>query len=176
MNGSRKLFAVAICGTTLVVAGCGSTSSRSTTHAVSPTVPAQSANHYSRQITQSGRSVGPGTIVIRRLGSIHYGCSGANGIDAVLDPRGVLATETAYVEGAGHQHLRGGTIQPGTTGFAANAPAGGSELWHVIQSTEPETLDARIAITVGSGCAARWTAQVGVISHAGAWSPPHPWL
>jgi hypothetical protein len=114
--------------------------------------------------------------VLPRLGTIRYRCVGANSINAVLDPRGVLATESAYVEGAGRQHLRAGTIQPGASGFAVAAPTGGSELWHVVQSTEPVTLDARVAITVGNGCAAQWLARVGVISHAGTWSPPQPWL
>jgi hypothetical protein len=101
---------------------------------------------------------------------------GSSGITAVLDPRGVLATETAYVEAAGHQHLRGGTIQPGEPGFAVQAPASKSELWHVIQATEPQTLDARITITVGAGCTGQWLVRVGVISHAGPWTPPQPWL
>jgi hypothetical protein len=112
--------------------------------------------------------------VLPRLGTIRYQCHGASRITAVLDTRAVLATETVYVEGAGRQHLRGGTIQPGAPGFAVMA--GGSELWHVIQATEPETLDARIAITAGNGCTAQWLARVGVISHARAWSPPQPWL
>ena len=175
MNGPRTLLAAA-CAAALALAGCGSATTRSTTHTERPVVPAQRANHYASQSTKSGRSTGAGAIVLPRLGTIRYSCAGANGIDAVLDPRGVLATESAYVEGAGRQHLRGGTIQPGATGFAVKAPTGGSELWHVVQSTEPLTLDARIAITVGNGCTAQWLARVGVISHAGAWSPPQPWL
>lgn len=94
---------------------------------------------------------------------------------AVLDPRGVLATETAYVEDGGHRHLRQGTIQPGTT-FTATNSASRSEVWHVIQETEPETLDARITITVEQDCTGQWRAQVGVISHTGSWTPPRPWL
>jgi len=175
MNRWRRLL-VAVCGATLALAGCGSTTTRSTTHTASPTVPAQPANRYASQTTKSGRSTGAGAIVLPRLGTIRYACDGTNSITAVLDTRAAPATETVYVEGAGRQHLRSGTVQPGATAFTVKAPTGGSELWHVIQSTEPLTLDARIAITVGNGCAAQWLARVGVISHAGAWSPPQPWL
>jgi hypothetical protein len=175
MSASRNLFAVALVGTMLAVAGCGGTTSRSTAHAVTRTAPSHSAHHYASQATQSGRSIGPGTIVLPRLGTIHFRCAGANGITAVLDPRGVLATESAYVEDGSHRHLRAETIQPGTA-FAATNPSSRSELWHVIQSTEPETLDARITITVQPDCTGQWLARVGVISHAGAWSPPQPWL
>lgn len=173
MNGPRALLAASVCGALVAVAGCGTAAHQS---GRSSTTQSQPAIHYSSQTTQSGRSVGPGTIVLRRLGTIRFACERAGGITAVLDPRGVLATETAYVEGAGHQHLRGGTIQPREPGFAVKAPASKSELWHVIQETEPQTLDARITITVGAGCTGQWLARVGVISHAGAWSPPQPWL
>jgi hypothetical protein len=177
MTAPRNLCAVAVAlvGTVFAGAGCGGRTNRSTAQAVTPTAPSHSASHYSSQVTQSGRSIGPGTIVLRRLGTIHFRCAGPKGITAVLDPHGVLATESAYVEDGGHRHLRAETIQPGTA-FAATNPSSRSELWHLIQSTEPETLDARITITVEPDCAGQWRARVGVISHAGAWSPPQPWL
>ena len=171
MSGPRPLLVAIVCGAAPAVAGCGATT-HSSTHRTPQRRPAV---HYASQSTQSGRTVGSGTIVLHRLGTLRFRCVSANGIVAELDPRGVLATERAYVEGDGHRHLRAGTIQPGTV-FAAPDPASGSELWHVIQDTEPETLDARITITMGPGCTGRWRAQVGVISHAGRWSPPQPWL
>jgi hypothetical protein len=177
MNVRRGLLAVGACLAAAAPAGCGSAttgSTRPTTHSQRPAVPATRASHYASQTTKSGRSTGAGTIVLPRLGTIRYACGRAGGITAVLDARTVLATETVYVEGAGRQHLRGGTVQPGATSFAVKAA--GAELWHVIQSTEPETVDGRIAITVANRCAAQWLARVGVISHSGPWSPPAPWL
>ena len=177
MNGPRRLPAAFVCVAVLALAGCGGTATRSTTHARSPTVPVTTG----QQLCEPDDKVGAfrGSLARSSFAGWERSITAAPARAAstpCLDPSGVFATETAYVEGADRQHLRGGTIQPGARRVRGEGACGRSELWHVIQSTEPETLDARIAITVGNGCAAQWLARVGVISHAGAWSPPPPWL
>jgi hypothetical protein len=53
-------------------------------------------------------------------------------------------------------------------------------VWHIIQSTEPSTLDGIVTLTWETGAPGcspvRWRSFVGVISHVGNWTPPRGWL
>jgi hypothetical protein len=120
-------------------------------------------------------------ITVPAVGSLRYRCDRAKGqVSAVLGGQ-ITATESVYVEGDDHRHLRSAQ-SVATTPFAVADARTATLLWHVIQSTEPRTLDVRIAIDfhAGSGgptCSpTRWRSTVYVISHQGNWSPPAGWL
>jgi hypothetical protein len=120
-------------------------------------------------------------ITVPGVGSLSYRCDRAKGqVSAVLGGQ-ITATESVYVEGDGHRHLRSAmSVAPRPFGIAGTKTA--TLLWHVIQSTEPRTLDVRIAIDFhaaasGPTCSpTRWRSTVYVISHQGNWSPPPGWL
>jgi hypothetical protein len=159
----------------LVLAGCGGGSSSTTTTTSTAAPQARGTSH-------TGRSGGTGVIVLPRgVGSLSYGCDRAHGqVEATLGGR-IEATESVYVEGDDHRHLRA-SRGVSSSPFAVTGARSGTLLWHVIQSTEPRTLDVRIAIdfgraTSGPACArTRWTSTVYVISHDKPWSEPPGWL
>ena len=89
-----------------------------------------------------------------------------------------MATENVYVEGAGRRHLRSGIVQ---TGFKLSGVRTRVLAWHIIQNTEPRTLDAIVSVSAQpsgtGGCSSvRWRSFIGVISHAGHWTAPRGWL
>jgi len=118
------------------------------------------------------------------IGSLRYSCDRAAGrVSATLGGR-IEATESVYVEGDGHRHLKAASMVLGP--FAVAGAQTQTMLWHVIQSTEPRTLDVRIMLefpsSAGGSAGARscsptrWTATTYVIPHDKAWSAPPGWL
>jgi hypothetical protein len=165
--------------------GCGSSSghsSSSTTHPRART-PAPPAGR-SQATVRSGHSHGSGVIRIAGIGSLSYRCDPRRQrVSATLGGR-IEATEGVYVEGDGRRHLRAASrvAQP----FSVDGARTRTMLWHVIQSTEPRTVDVRVLLVFGAasgraataiGCAStRWTTTIYVIPHDKAWSPPPVWL
>jgi hypothetical protein len=161
----------------LPLAGCGGGSSSSSTTATTST-----ATPQARGTSHAGRSAGTGVIALPRgAGSLSYRCDRTHGqVEATLGGR-IEATESVYVEGDDHRHLRSSRSVISSP-LAVTGVRSGTLLWHVIQSTEPRTLDVRVAIDFGRAsdgpaCAqTRWTSTVYVISHDKAWSEPPGWL
>jgi hypothetical protein len=98
----------------------------------------------------------------------------------------IIATESVYIEADHHRHLRAGIV--GVSGSSRISVAGvrtSSLSLHVIQSTEPRTLDGTIVLDfqpspqgpTAIGCVhTRWTSTVTVIRHDRQWSTPPGWL
>jgi hypothetical protein len=120
-------------------------------------------------------------ITVPGVGSLSYRCDRAKGLVSAMLGGPINATESVYVEGDGHRHLRSAS-RVDAPPFSVADTRTATLLWHVIQSTEPRTLDVRIAIDFhgsagGPTCSpTRWTSTVYVISHQGAWSAPPGWL
>src|SRR5262249_10762052 len=115
------------------------------------------------------------------VGSLAYRCDRTRQrVSATLGGR-ILATESVYVEGDGHRHLSASSSVIASP-FAVTGVRSGTLLWHVIQSTEPRTVDVRVMIdfrggSSGPACApTRWTSTVYVIPHDKKWSEPPGWL
>jgi hypothetical protein len=117
------------------------------------------------------------------VGSLSYGCDRATRqVSATLGGQ-FLASESAYVEGDRHRHLRMAGLDPGAhlTVSGVQTPM---MLWHVIQSTEPHTFDVRITLDFRGGSSAgaigcsptRWTSSTNVITHDKPWKVPAGWL
>jgi hypothetical protein len=174
----RRAVCLSVCALAAIVAGCGGSKSSSTTTTTSTAPPAGVAGAE----VHSGQSAGSGLIALPNgVGSLSYRCDHGNqGVSATLGGR-ILATESVYVEGDAHRHLRASRNVIASP-FAVTDARGATLLWHVIQTTEPRTLDVRIAIDfhrapAGPDCSpVRWTSTVYVISHSKAWSAPPGWL
>jgi hypothetical protein len=98
----------------------------------------------------------------------------------------VLATEDVTVERDGGRHLLRATLGlPAHNQVTVPFAAYGSLIFRVIQSTEPETLEATVRLDFHTGptgstrliaCAlTRWTSTVNVIGHGAKWSLPQAW-
>lgn len=154
------------------------TSTTTATTATSASV--TSAQHYVRTVVHSGTTGRSGAINLANLGTINYRCSQTGGLLSAELAGGIRATETVYVEGEAHRHLRSGTVQPPPAFTLSGVPTR-VLAWHIIQSTEPQTLDGIISVNVQPGGTAgcksvRWRSFVGVISHAQKWTAPRGWL
>jgi hypothetical protein len=182
-NGAAPI-ALAVAALTAVMSGCGSSSGHSSSITTRPRArtPAPAAGRRHAAV-RSGRSRGSGVIRIVGIGSLSYRCDPRRRrVSATLGGH-IEATEGVYVEGDGRRHLRAASsvAQP----FSVNGARTRTMLWHVIQSTEPRTLDVRVLLDFGAapsaaaaiGCAStRWTTTVYVIPHDKPWSPPPAWL
>jgi hypothetical protein len=159
----------------LFVAGCGGSKSSSSTTTSAPSGSTLTAK-------SSGQSNGSGVITVPGgVGTLRYSCDrSGKKVSATLGGR-ILATESAYVEGDDHRHLRT-SANVIASPFGVAAVRTGTLLWHVVQSTEPRTLDVRILIDFHGASGAptcsptRWTSAVYTISHDRKWSAPPGWL
>lgn len=180
--------AAVVCALALVAAGCGSskpdrsgsvTTSSSTSATSASTVssgPGTGTVRYVRTTMHSGRPGPSGAIPVAALGRISYRCAGG-AVRASLGGR-VVATERVYVEGDRRRHVRAGTVQPPAR-LAVAAVRDRTLIWHIIQSTEGSTLDGVVTVRFDAAAACspvRWTSFIGVVSHAGHWNAPRPWL
>ena len=171
------LVTLAVATLAAAASGCGGSGGSSSSSASSPAV-APPAAQARPAVVRSGSSDGAGLITVSGgIGSLRYSCDRASGsVSATLGGR-IEATESVYVEGDGHRHLKAGMMVLGP--FAVVGARTGTMLWHVIHSTEPRTLDVRIRLQFPTdrGCSpTRWTATTYVIPHDKPWSPPPGWL
>jgi hypothetical protein len=143
----------------------------------------RTTSHRSRQpsSTTRGSSAARATqiVALSGLGSLSYRCEGSRGIEATLDPQPANATEYATVEGNNGRHLRAARLNPGPTQLSTPIARYRTLTWRVIQSTEPETLEATIRLYWGEGpseCSLTdWTSKVHAIAHQRAWTLPSAW-
>jgi hypothetical protein len=172
----RSSILLAAGALSLFVAGCGGSSKSSS----NTTTSAPSGSTLTAK--SSGQSNGSGVITVPGgVGTLRYSCdrSGKN-VSATLGGR-ILATESVYVEGDDHRHLRT-SANVIASPFGVSAVRTGTLLWHVVQSTEPRTVDVRILIDFHGSSGAptcsptRWTSAVYTISHDRKWSEPPGWL
>jgi hypothetical protein len=172
VRGSILLLAGAA---VLFVAGCGGSKRSSSTTTSAPAGSTLTAK-------ASGQSNGSGVITVPGgVGTIRYSCDrSGQRVSAMLGGR-ILATESVYVEGDDHRHLRSST-NVSASPVAVTGVRTGTLLWHVVQSTEPRTLDVRVLIDFHGDSGAptcsptRWTSAVYTISHDKQWTPPPGWL
>jgi hypothetical protein len=172
----RGSISLSACAVLVLLAGCGGGSTTSTTTTTTAAPPGAARS------THSGQSTGTGVITLPSgVGSLTYRCDSAQQrVSATLGGR-ILATESVYVEGDDHRHLSASRSVI-TSPFAVTGVHSGTLLWHVIQSTEPRTVDVRVTIDFhgASGVPAcsptRWTSTVYLIPHDKKWSEPPGWL
>jgi hypothetical protein len=175
----RGSISFCACALAVLIAGCGGggSSSTATTGTTAGTTGAPPAGAAGGKV-QSGQSTGPGVIALPRgLGSLSYRCDHAQrGVSATLGGH-ILATESVYVEGDGRRHLRASRNVIANP-FAVTDAHSTTLFWHVIQTTEPHTIDVRVAIDFHrpSCSPTRWTSTVYMISHDKQWTEPPGWL
>ena len=174
-RGIRALAAAAATAAATALGGCGG----STTHTVTSTKTVTTTTTAPSPAPSSSAS---GTIeTLPLLGSLSYTCRGARPSEVTFDGAAATATESVTVEGDGGRHLRAATLNPGMTERLTIAVGANRTLiWRVIQSTEPDTRVATVRVTFnpqnGFACAlGGFATEVGLISHAGAWTPPKAW-
>jgi hypothetical protein len=117
----------------------------------------------------------PYVVALPGLGTITDTCGSGHLVRATFDATKAPATETVSVEGDDGQHLRAGTMNPGSDTLAA-PPAGYHQLtWRVVQSTEPHTIVETVAQQFNGCAVTSSTPSLRVISHDGKWTPPSEW-
>lgn len=110
-----------------------------------------------------------------------YRCEGARGVQVAFDARTASATETATVEENRGRHLELATLNRRPGRITVPAARYTTLTLRVIQSTEPETLEATVRLRFNWGkntfaCSlTSWRATMNVIGHQGPWSVPKAW-
>jgi hypothetical protein len=180
VRGHALVPIVVVCAGVLL-SGCGGKGSSSTSNTVT-----RSSASGAGGTLRSGQSGGSGAITIPSLGSLTYNCDRVTQrVSATLGGT-IIATESVYIEADHHRHLRAGTVGvSGSSRISVVDVRTSSLSLHVIQSTEPRTLDGTIVLdfqpspqgATATGCArTRWTSTVTVIRHDRQWSTPPGWL
>lgn len=117
----------------------------------------------------------PYVVALPGLGTITDTCASGHLVRAAFNAAEAPATETVSVEGDDGQHLRAGTMNPGSDTLAAPPAVYHQLTWRVVQSTEPHTIVETVAQQFDGCAVTSSTPTVRVISHAGQWTPPSEW-
>jgi hypothetical protein len=125
--------------------------------------------------SHSAATTKPYVVALPGLGTITDTCASGHLVRAAFNAAEAPATETVSVEGDDGQHLRAGTMNPGSDTLAAPPAVYHQLTWRVVQSTEPHTIVETVAQQFDGCAVTSSTPRVRVISHAGQWTPPSEW-